>query len=318
MSTEGSTKAIVAALLANLGIAVAKFIAFFITSSSSMLAEAIHSVADSSNQGLLLLGGARARRTATPEHPFGFGRERYFWSFVVALVLFTLGGVFALFEGVEKLRHPHDVGDLKVAVGVLVVAILVEALSLRTAVIESRHAKGAASWWHFVRTSRSPELPVVLLEDIGAMVGLVVALVAVSAAGVTGNPALDAVGTISIGALLLAIAVFLMIEMKSLLIGERALPREEQAIQAALESHPNVRRVIHMRTQHLGPEDLLVGVKVALEAELDLGQVAATINDAEAAVRRAVPTARIVYVEPDVLAMGSDHGMSATDRPAAE
>lgn len=317
MSSEGSTKAIMAALLANVGIAVAKFVAFFITSSASMLAEAIHSVADSSNQGLLLLGGARGRRAATPQHPFGFGRERYFWSFVVALVLFTLGGVFALFEGVEKLRHPHHVGDLKVAVGVLVLAIALEAFSLRTAIRESRHAKGTASWWHFVRTSRSPELPVVLLEDIGAMVGLVIALLAVSAAGVTGNSALDAVGTISIGALLLVIAAFLMVEMKGLLIGERALPREEQAIREALESHANVRGLIHMRTQYLGPEDLLVGVKIALEAELDLGQVAETINAAEAAVRRAVPAAKIVYVEPDVLATGAGHGMSATGGAAA-
>jgi cation diffusion facilitator family transporter len=316
MSTEGSKKAIVAALLANVGIAVAKFVAFLVTSSASMLAEAIHSVADSSNQGLLLLGSARARREATPEHPFGFGRERYFWSFVVALVLFTLGGVFALFEGVDKLRHPHDVGDLKVAVVVLVVAVVLEAFSLRTAIRESRHAKGTTSWWHFVRTSRSPELPVVLLEDIGAMVGLVIALAAVSAAGVTHNPALDAVGTISIGALLLVIAVFLMVEMKGLLIGERALPHEEQAIRAALESHPRVRRVIHMRTQHLGPEDLLVGVKIALEEQLDLGQLAETINGAEAAVRQAVPAAKIVYVEPDVLGTAAGRRVGAS--PASD
>lgn len=308
MSAEGSKKAILAALFANLGIAVAKFVAFFITSSASMLAEAIHSVADSSNQGLLLLGGSRARRAATPQHPFGFGRERYFWSFVVALVLFTLGGVFALYEGVEKLRHPHEVGDLKVAVGVLVLAIVIEFFSLRTAVHEGRRAKGTASWWHFVRTSRTPELPVVLLEDIGAMVGLVIALVAVAAAGITQNPALDAMGTISIGILLLVIAVFLMVEMKGLLIGERALPQEEQAIREALESHPQVRRMIHMRTQHLGPEDLLVGVKIALEPGLDLVKVAETINGAEAAVRHAVPSARIIYVEPDVLASDTTAG----------
>ncbi len=308
MSAEGSKKAIVAALLANAGIAVAKFVAFFITSSASMLAEAIHSVADSSNQGLLLLGGSRARRSATPQHPFGFGRERYFWSFVVALVLFTLGGIFALFEGIEKLRHPHEVGDLRVALAVLALAIVLEFFSLRTAVNESRRAKGAASWWHFVRTSRTPELPVVLLEDIGAMVGLVVALVAVSAAGITHNPALDAVGTISIGVLLLVIAVFLMIEMKGLLIGERALPGEEQAIKEALESHPQVRSVIHMRTQHLGPEDLLVGVKIALEPDLDLVKVADAINDAEAAVREAVPAAKIIYVEPDLLTPASADG----------
>lgn len=301
MSAEGGTKAIIAALLANLGVAAAKFVAFLMTGAASMLAESIHSFADSSNQGLLLLGGYRARRPPTPRHPFGFGRERYFWSFVVALVLFTLGGVFALFEGVEKLRDPHEVGDPKVAVGVLVLAIVLEAFSLRTAIRESRPAKGSASWWHFVRTSRSPELPVVLLEDMGAMVGLVIALVAVSAAGVTHNPVLDAAGTICIGVLLLVIAVFLMVEMKGLLIGEGARPREERAIEEALASHPQVRSVIHMRTQHLGPEDLLVGVKIALEPDLGVTEVAATINEAEAVVRRAVPAARIIYIEPDVV-----------------
>lgn len=302
MSAEGSTRAIVAALLANAGIAVAKFVAFLLTGAGSMLAESIHSVADSSNQGLLLLGGRRARRPATPQHPFGFGRERYFWSFVVALVLFSLGGVFALVEGVEKLRHPHEVKSVGIAVGVLVVGIVLETFSFRTAIHESRKVKGTASWWNFLRTSRTPELPVVLLEDAGALIGLVVALLAVSAAAITGNAAFDALGTLTIGVLLLAIAVFLMIEMKGLLIGEGARAGEERAIRGALEAQPHVSRLVHLRTQHLGPDDLLVGAKIALEPGLDLGQVAATINDAEAAVREAVPAAHIIYIEPDVLA----------------
>ena len=304
MSAEGSTKAILAALVANAGIAVAKFVAFLLTGAASMLAESIHSVADSSNQGLLLLGGRRGRRAATPQHPFGHGRERYFWSFVVALVLFTLGGAFALYEGVQKLLHPHEVESIGIAIGVLVLAIGLESFSLRTAVVESRHAKGDAGWWEFIRTSRTPELPVVLLEDIGALFGLILALLAVVLSQVTGNPDFDAYGTMSIGVLLLVIAVFLMIEMKGLLIGETARPREEQAVLAAVSATPKVRSVIHMRTQHLGPEDVLVGMKIELEPSLDVAGVAAAINDAETAIRGALPAATIVYVEPDVRTPG--------------
>lgn len=300
MSAEGSTKAILAALVANSGIAVAKFVAFLLTGAASMLAESIHSVADASNQGLLLLGGRRGRRAATPENPFGFGRERYFWSFVVALVLFTLGGVFALYEGIQKLIHPHEVEDIRVAVGVLVFAIGLEIFSFRTAIVESRRVKGDQSWMRFIRTSRSPELPVVLLEDAGALFGLVLALIAVVSSAATGNSDFDAYGTMSIGVLLLVIAVFLMVEMKGLLIGETAQPAQEQAIRAALEAQAAISGVIHMRTQHLGPEDLLVGVKVALRPDLDMGQVAGAINDAEHAIRAAVPVAKIIYVEPDI------------------
>jgi cation diffusion facilitator family transporter len=300
MSVEGSTKAIVAALVANAGIAIAKFVAFLLTGASSMLAESIHSIADSTNQGLLLLGGKRARRPPTPAHPFGFGRERYFWSFVVALVLFTLGGVFALYEGVEKLRHPHAVESIGVAIGVLVLAIGLETFSLLTAIKESRKVKGAQSWWSFIRTSRSPELPVVLLEDVGAEAGLVIALGAVSLAAVTGNEAFDAYGTITIGLLLLVIAVILMVEMKGLLIGETARPDEEKAITAALTASARVRSLIHMRTQHLGPEELLVGAKIELEPGMTISDVAAAIDEAERAVRAAVPEARIIYLEPDL------------------
>ncbi|HVF31460.1 MAG TPA: cation diffusion facilitator family transporter [Acidimicrobiales bacterium] len=304
MSAEGSTKAIVAALVANAGIAVAKFVAFLLTGAASMLAESIHSVADSSNQGLLLLGGRRGRRAPTPQHPFGHGRERYFWSFVVALVLFTLGGAFALYEGVQKLLHPHEVESIGIAIGVLVFAIGLESFSLRTAIVESRHAKGDAGWWEFIRTSRTPELPVVLLEDIGALLGLILALSAVVLAQVTGNPDFDAYGTLSIGVLLLVIAVFLMIEMKGLLIGETARPRDEQAVLQAVSSTSKVRSVLHMRTQHLGPDDVLVGMKIELEPSLDVAGVATAINETEDAIRRALPAATIVYVEPDVRTPG--------------
>jgi cation diffusion facilitator family transporter len=304
MSAEGSTKAIVAALVANAGIAVAKFVAFLLTGAASMLAESIHSVADSSNQGLLLLGGRRGRRAPTPQHPFGHGRERYFWSFVVALVLFTLGGAFALYEGVQKLLHPHEIESVGIAIGVLLFAIALETFSLRTAVVESRKAKGDATWWEFIRHSRSPELPVVLLEDIGAEAGLVLALIAVGLAQYTGNPDFDAYGTMSIGVLLLVIAVFLMIEMKGLLIGETARPRDEKAVLDAVGHADHVKSVIHMRTQHLGPDDVLVGMKIELEPSLDVAGVAAAINETEDAIRAALPAATIVYVEPDVRTPG--------------
>jgi cation diffusion facilitator family transporter len=287
--------------VANGGISVAKFVAFAVTGSASMLAEGVHSVADTSNQGLLLLGGSRAKRAATTQHPFGYGRERYFWSFVVALVLFTLGSLFALFEGWEKFRHPHEIESVWWAVGVLVFAIVLETFSLRTAIHESREpARRAGSWWKFVRTSKTPELPVVLLEDIGAMVGLFFALIGVGLAQVTGNPRWDAVGSIAIGLLLGVIAVILVIEMKSLLIGEAASPAEETAIRAVIESDGQVRRLIHMRTQHLGPDELLVGAKVEFDRQLEFSDVAEAIDEVEARIRAAVPHARVIYLEPDV------------------
>ena len=297
---DGSKKAIVAAFLANAAIAVSKFVGFLITGAASMLAESVHSAADAGNQGLLFLGGARARKTATPEHPFGYGRERYFWSFVVALVLFTLGGLFALYEGFEKLRHPHEIDGAGVAFTILIVAIVVEAFSFRTAIKESLHVKGTESWWQFVRRSKSPELPVVLLEDLGALTGLVLAVVGLGMAEITGDPRWDAVGSIAIGALLGVIAVILVIEMKGLLIGEAASPATLQSIQHAMSSSPQVRRVIHLRTQHIGPDELLVGAKLSFDHNLDLPALAEAINDVEHRVREAVPVARMIYIEPDV------------------
>jgi cation diffusion facilitator family transporter len=300
MSTAGSTRAIVAALLANAGIAVAKFVGFIITGSSSMLAESVHSVADTSNQGLLLFGQREARKEADDLHPFGYGRSRYFYSFVVALVLFTLGSVFALYEGYHKITHPEDLTSPLVAIVILVVAIGLESYSFRTAAVESRPLKGSGSWWHFIRTSRNPELPVVLLEDTGALIGLVLALSGVGLTMLTGEPVWDGIGTAAIGVLLGIIAVILMVEMHSLLIGEGATSQEDKAIRAALEQTPNVDRLIHIRTQYLGPDELLVGAKIALAADTDLATVAATIDAAEAAVRAAVPAARVIYLEPDL------------------
>jgi cation diffusion facilitator family transporter len=298
--TEGSRRAIVAALLANLGIAVAKFLAFLATGAASMLAEAVHSVADTGNQGLLILGGARARRAPTPEHPFGHGRERYFWAFVVALVLFSLGSLFAISEGVAKLRHPHQIESPGWAIGVLCLALLLESWSLRTAVREANRVRLGSSWWEFVRRAKSPELPVVLLEDLGALLGLLFALVGVVLAMWSGDPRFDAWGSIAIGLLLGVIALVLAIEMKSLLIGEGASPKAQASIREAIESAPGVQRLIHLRTLHIGPDELLVGAKVEFDPEFAAAQVAEAIDALEERVRAGVPAARVMYVEPDV------------------
>jgi cation diffusion facilitator family transporter len=298
--SDGSRTAIIAAFFANLGIAIAKFVGFFFTGAASMLAEAVHSVADTSNQGLLLLGERKARRRPTAEHPFGFGTERYFWAFVVALVIFTLGSLFALFEGEEKLRHPHELESAGWAVAILLIAIVFESFSLRTAVRESRHVKGDESWWKFIRRAKVPELPVVLLEDTGALVGLTFALLGVSLAEITGNARFDAAGSIAIGVLLGVIAMILVVEMKSLLIGEAASPPVTAKIARAIESAPHVRGLIHMRTQHLGPDELLVAAKVEFDADLTIAELATVIDDVEDAMRAAVPAARVIYLEPDI------------------
>ncbi|WP_053723274.1 cation diffusion facilitator family transporter [Saccharothrix sp. NRRL B-16348] len=299
MSAGGGTKAIIAALVANAGIAVAKFVGFLITGSSSMLAESVHSVADTSNQGLLLLGQKTARRKATLNHPFGFGRDRYFYSFIVALMLFSLGSVFALYEGIHKLESHEELSSPIVAVLILVVAIGLETYSFRTAIVESKAIKGDATWWQFIRQSKVPELPVVLLEDAGALFGLVLALMGVGLSTLTGDPVWDAIGTICIGALLGVIAIILIVEMKSLLIGEGAAPAELDVIVDQLTGG-KVQRVIHIKTQYIGPDELLVAAKIALNPGLSITEVAEAIDAAEQRVREKVPAARLIYLEPDL------------------
>ncbi|MDT4919626.1 MAG: hypothetical protein QOI15_528 [Pseudonocardiales bacterium] len=299
MSASGGTKAIVAALGANLGIAVIKFVAFAITGSASMLAEGVHSVVDSGNQGLLLRGGRSARRAATPAHPFGYGRDRYVYGFLVALMLFSAGGLFALYEGVEKIRHPHHLVSPIVAVVVLVVAIGLESFSLRTAVRESALLKGDLTWFGFIRHAKNPELPVVLLEDVAALIGLVFALAGVGLSSLTDEPVWDGIGTCAIGVLLVSVAVVLVIETKSLLLGEAAAPADLGLIEAGLVG-PGVDRIIHLRTMHLGPDELLVGAKLAMPAGATLAEIAAAIDAAERRVRDAVPAARVIYLEPDL------------------
>lgn len=300
MSAPAGTKAVLAALVANLSIAVAKFGAFAVTGSASMASEGVHSLADSGNQVLLLVGGRRARRAATPEHPFGYGRERYVYSFVVAIVLFSVGGLYALYEGLHKFQHPEELTSPQWAIGVLLFAIVAEVFSFRTAIREARPLLGGRSWFRFLRTSKSPELPVILLEDLGALVGLVLALFGVSVATITGDGRWDGLGSMAIGALLVVIAVFLAVEMKSLLLGEGAAPAQVRAIEAALVDADAIPRVIHLKTLHLGPEELLVAAKIAVDAGESAAGVAEAIDAAEARVRAAVPIARVIYLEPDI------------------
>jgi len=300
MAAEGSARAVVTALGANLGIAAAKFVAAGITGSTSMLAEGVHSVADSGNQVLLLIGGKRARQAPSALHPFGYARARYIYAFLVAIVLFTLGGLYALYEGYHKIADPHPLTSPLVAVVVLVIAMALEGYALRTAVREANRTRGARDWLQFVRRTRSPELPVLLLEDSGALVGLTFALLGVGLSVLTGNGIYDGVASLCIGLLLTLIAILLAREITSLLIGEAALPEQVNRIHAAILATPGVEQVIHLRTVHLGPDDLLVAAKIGVAADVDAEEVAATIDTAEARIRQALPIARIIYLEPDI------------------
>jgi cation diffusion facilitator family transporter len=294
------TRAVIAALLANLGIAVAKFVGFLLTGASSMLAEAFHSVADSGNQTMLLVGGRLARRGPDPDHQFGHGSVRYFAAFLVAVVLFTLGSLFSLYEGYQKLRHPHELETPSVALAILAVALLLEGLSLRTAVREANPLRGDQSWWSFIRTTKKPELAVVLLEDTAAEVGLSLAFVGVGLAALTGDPLFDALGTLAIGALLGVVAVVLGIEMYSLLVGEAASPEEQAAIRRTLASIPGIARVLRLRTMHLGPDELLVVGSIEMDQQLSASDAAGVIDQAQARLEEAVPNARIIYLEPQL------------------
>jgi cation diffusion facilitator family transporter len=311
MSTEGSTKAVIAALLANVGIALTKFLAFLLTGASSMLAEAIHSVADSGNQALLLLGGRQSRKRPTAEHPFGYGRERYIYAFIVAIVLFSVGGLFALYEAYHKghelhAAHGHPEDSLLdsqwwwVPLVVLVASIVMESLSFRTAIRESNHYRGQASYVEYIRRAKQPELPVVLLEDFAALIGLVFALLGVGLSLITQNLWFDVVGTALIGLLLVAVAVVLAIETKSLLLGESASVEAEDRIADALRGTEGIDRIIHLKTMHLGPDELLVAAKLEFDGDLSFADLARAVDETEARLRDAVPAAKLIYIEPDV------------------
>jgi cation diffusion facilitator family transporter len=272
-----------------------------------MLAEAVHSVADSGNQCLLLLGGRRSRRQATPEHPFGYGRERYVYAFIVSIVLFTVGGLFALYEAYHKWHEAkagHGAIEGRwwwVPLVVLLAAIVMESFSFRTAIHESNHLRGERSWVEFVRSAKAPELPVILLEDFAALIGLAFALFGVGMTLITGSGYWDAFGTAMIGLLLVAVAIVLAVEMKSLLLGEAASPENLRRIIAGIESAPGVERVIHQRTLHVGPEEVVVAAKVAVARGARAQDIADSIDTAEARAREAVPgLTLLIYLEPDI------------------
>ena len=295
-----NTRAVIAALLANLGIAVAKFAGFVLTGASSMLAESFHSVADSGNQTMLLAGGRVARRGPDRRHPFGHGRVRYFAAFLVAVVLFTLGSLFSFYEGYQKLRHPHELESVVIALAILAIALVFEGLSLRTAVREATPLRGNQGWWSFIRTTKKPELAVVLLEDTAAELGLLFAFAGVGLAAVTHDPVWDAIGTLAIGALRAVVAVVLGIEMYSLLLGEAASPSEQEVIRQAILGTDRVARVVQLRTMHLGPEEVLVVGGLELDPDLSADDAARVIDQAQARVREALPSARVIYLEPDL------------------
>jgi len=300
MSAGGGTRAIIAAFSANIGIAITKLIAALISNSASMLAESVHSFADSGNQLLLLLGGRKSRTAADDKHPFGYGRERYVYAFVVSIILFSVGGVFSLYEGITKLTEPHELENIWIPLIVLVIAIGLESFSLRTAVKESNHIRGTQSWIQFIRHAKQPELPVVLLEDVAALTGLVFALAGVGLTGLTHDPLWDAIGTIAIGALLVVVAIVLGIETKSLLVGEGATRADVERIRDAFNNSKRVEALIHMKTLYLGPEELMVAAKVAFPKTTKVADVARAINEVEAEIRTAVPIARVIYIEPDI------------------
>lgn len=324
MSTEGGTKAVVAALTANLFIGVTKLGAWVLTGASSMLAESIHSFADSGNQVLLLVGGRRAKRGATPEHPFGYGRERYVFSFIVSVVLFSVGGLFALYEAYHKWHELHEGKPNQllesqwwwVPLVVLGAAIVAETFSFRTAIVESNRVRGKQSWASFIKTAKAPELPVILLEDLAALLGLVFALFGVSITLLTSDGIFDVIATAMIGLLLVAVAIALAWETKSLLLGESAGLDSVHRIERALSGTAGVERVIHMKTLHLGPEEILVAAKIAVGGTTLASDVAATIDRAETSIREAEPMVTALYLEPDIFREDYVAG-PRPDRPGA-
>ena len=249
---------------------------------------------------MLLVGRRRSQRAETEQHQFGFGTDRYFYGFIVAVVLFTVGALFSVYEGVHRIAHPERVDSPVVAFAVLGVAIVLESFSLRTAIAASNPTRGQHGLGHFIRHAKAPELPTVLLEDMAALAGLVFALTGVALSAITHRGEWDGAGSLAIGCLLGVVAVILAIEMKSLLIGESASAEVERAIVTALEDGSEVQRIIHLRTLHLGPDALLVAAKIAIRGEATGGSIASGIDAAERRIRAAVPIAKTIYLEPDL------------------
>lgn len=316
MSEPGGAKAIAAALAANLGIAIVKFIAWGFSGSSSMLAEGVHSLADSGNQVLLIVGGRQSRKKADRDHPFGYGRERYVYAFVVSIILFSIGGVFSIYEGIGKLAHPHPLEVWWLPLLVLLIAGGLESFSLHTAMSEARPHKGGGSWFRFIRRAKAPELPVVLLEDVAALTGLAFAFLGVALTALTGDALFDALGTLCIGSLLVLVAIVLGIETKSLLVGEGASEGDVRAITSSILGGGETDRIIHIKTLYLGPDELMVAAKLAMPAARSLTEVAEATNTIEGRIRAAVPAARVIYIEPDVWADPAQTAPAAPPEPA--
>lgn len=294
-----SVKTIFYALGANFAIFVAKAVAAFITGSSAMLAEAVHSLADCGNQGLLLLGMKRAKLPANPDYPMGYGKEIYFWSFLVAVMLFSVGGMFSLYEGWHKLHSTEPLTYPWIAVGVLAFGIIAESISMRACLVEVNKARGNQSLRQWFRESRQSELVVIFGEDLAALMGLVFALVAILATMVTGNPIYDAIGTLGIGVLLIVVAVFVAIEVKALLIGQSVEPRQREAIRQFIAARPEIKQIWSLITLQMGND-----IMVAVQAEMVDPQAAtadniARINETEVALKAAFPEIRWSFFEPD-------------------
>src|SRR5919109_1705067 len=293
-----SVRTIFYALGANLAIAAAKTGAAIATGSSAMLAEAIHSFADSGNQGLLLWGMKQAKRPPSPDYPLGWGKAVFFWSFIVALVLFSLGGLFSVYEGWHKLAHPEDLSYPWVAVGILVFGLIAESVSLRACLQEVNKVRGGRSLWQWFRHSRQSELVVILGEDLAALLGLALALLAVLITIFTGNPMWDALGSISIGVVLILVAAGIGIEIKGLLIGQSAEPETEERIRQFLQKQEHVDTVLRMITMQLGTS-LMVALKARMRAR-SAAELVAAINRAEVALRAEFPEIQWLFFEPDI------------------
>jgi cation diffusion facilitator family transporter len=315
MSAHSSKKVVMLALGANFGIAIAKGVAFVFTKSSAMLAEAIHSLADTGNQLLLLLGMSRAAQPPDDRHPFGYKMESYFWSFIVAIMLFSLGGLFALYEGWHKLHEVQEalaagkhtpMANPGIAIGVLAVSILLEGYSWYAATKEVNRLRGDQGMLSFIESSKSTEIIVIWMEDTGALIGLILALVGVVLVLVTGNPYFDVYSTFAIGVLMVSIAFFVARETKSLLIGEGATKEDVQKMSELAENAEGVNELLSMRTMQLGEDEILVAMKIQWTPGLEIGEVAQLTNALEAKIREAVPKARYLFVEPDVLEPGAD------------
>jgi cation diffusion facilitator family transporter len=312
VSEKGSTWVIVAALLANLGIALTKLVAALLSGSGAMLAEAVHSFADTVNEVLLLIGGRRSKKAADDEHPFGYGRARFLYGFLVAIILFTVGGAYSIYDGIQKLQNPEPLDVPWLPIVVILISLVLEGYSLYTARRESLPLKGSGSWLSFIRRAKAPELPIVLLENAAAIVGLAFALLGVGLTILTGDPVFDSIGSLFIGALLIVVALILGIETKSLLLGEGASRENVATIRDAINANPTVESLIHMKTLYLGPDELLVAAKVAFGSKLRLTDVASAIDSLEARIRALVPIARVIYIEPDIYAPKN------TDNPSTD